>query len=101
MDRAVLAVVLKEGTGPGQKVDELFPAELTDSLCELAVADLSVTGNVPDNANIVRGIDEDGACAFASHQFLKSNLGRRIAAVEVMPPKFPDVAGLTNLHPCL
>jgi hypothetical protein len=55
MDRTVFAVVFKEGTATGQKANKVLLAELNGTLRELAVADLSVAGNVAIDANIVRG----------------------------------------------
>src|ERR1700730_12809458 len=99
MDRAVLAVVLKEGTATGQKANKLFSAELSRTLGDLAVADLSVAGNVAIDANIVRGVNEDDVRAVVGHQSRKSSLGRCIAAMDVMAPEPPDVADMADRHP--
>src|SRR5882757_10391825 len=99
MDRTVFTVVFKEGTAAGQKANKLFSAELTGTLCELAVADLSVAGNVAIDANIVRGVNEDDVRAVVCHQSRKSSLGRCIAAMDVMAPEPPDIADMADRHP--
>src|ERR1700722_9672912 len=98
MDRAVFAVVFKQGTTAGQKTNKLFPAELTGTLGEFAVADLSFAGSMTIDANIVRGINQDNVRPVVRHQSLKGSLGRRIAAMNVMASKLPDIAELANLQ---
>src|ERR1700733_7082697 len=99
VDRAVFAVVLKEGTATGQKANKLFSAELSGPLRELAMADLSVAGYVAIDANIVRGVNEDDVRAAVCHQSRKSSLGRCIAAMDVMAPEPPDIADMADRHP--
>src|SRR5260370_27445621 len=101
MDCAAFAVLLEEGTATGQKANKLFSAELSRTLGELAVADLSFAGSMTIDANIVRGVNEDNVRAVVIHQSIESGLGRCIAAMNVMASELPDVAELANLHPRL
>jgi hypothetical protein len=76
-------------------------AELTGTLRELAVADLSFAGSMTIDANIVRRVNEDNVRPVVHHQSLKGSLRRCIAAMNVMASELPDVAELANLHPRL
>src|SRR5258708_23606935 len=57
VDRAIFAVFCKQHTAFRQKAREFLPAELPDTLGELAMADLSFSPNIAVDSKIVRGIN--------------------------------------------
>src|SRR5258705_7776273 len=96
VDCPVFAVFCKQCAAARQKASEFFAAELADTLGKLAVADLSFSGDVARDGNVVRRIDEHDMCALSTHQGIKNGLGGGVTTMDTMVAKLPDIAQLAN-----
>jgi hypothetical protein len=84
MDGAIDTVLCEQSAVIGQEAGELVLGKLAGSLRKLAMADLSLSGNMAINPDIIRRIDEHDVREVFLHQNIESGLGGSVPTKQTM-----------------